>query len=128
MYEIKDSKPFETDEASFDTVLASDISFSGTIRFKKPFMIKGRVSGRIEAASDLLVDSDAQVNADIDTERVVVRGKVVGNVSGKKLVYLASTSSVTGDIASSKVVIEAGAFFTGHGSMSPRDQQKEEGV
>ena len=126
MYEIKDSKPFETDEASFDTVLASDISFSGTIRFKKPFMIKGKVSGKIEAESDLLVDSDAEVNADIATDRVVVRGNVVGNVSGKKLVYLASTGSVTGDIASSKVVIEAGAFFSGHCSMIPRSTQKEE--
>lgn len=126
MYEIKDSKPFETDEASFDTVLASDISFSGTIRFKKPFMIKGKVSGKIESASDLLVDSQAEVNADISTDRVVVRGKVVGNVSGKNLVYLASTSSVTGDIASSKVVIEAGAFFSGHCSMKTHPTQKEE--
>lgn len=128
MYEIKDSKPFETDEASFDTVLASDISFSGTIRFKKPFMIKGKVSGKIEAESDLLVDSDAEVNADITTDRVVVRGNVVGNVSGKKLVYLASTGSVTGDIISSKVVIEAGAFFSGHCSMMHHSTQKEETI
>ena len=125
MYEIKDSKPFETDEASFDTVLASDISFSGTIRFTKPFMIKGSVSGKIEASNDLLIDSDAQVNADIETDRVVVRGKVVGNVNGKKLVYLASTGSVTGDIASSKVVIEAGAFFSGHCSMEDSLTQNE---
>ena len=118
MYEIKDSKPFDTDEEDFDTVMASDISFTGNIRFSKPFMIKGKMNGTIEASSDLLIDTNAEVNADISTERVLVRGKVVGNIKGKRLVYVASTGSVIGDISSAQVVLEPGSVFSGKCSMS----------
>ena len=114
MYEIKDSKPFDTDEEDFDTVMASDISFTGNIRFSKPFMM----NGTIEASSDLLIDTNAEVNADFSTERVLVRGKVVGNINGKKLVYVASTGSVIGDISSAQVVLEPGSVFSGKCSMS----------
>ncbi len=117
MYDLKDSKPFLTDEEDYDTVMASDISFTGNIRFAKPFMIKGNVTGSIEATSDLLVDSDAVVNADIVTDRVLVRGKVNGNIKGRGLVYVTSSGSVNGDISSAQVVIEPGAVFSGKCSM-----------
>lgn len=106
MYDIKDSKGFDTDEEDFDTVMASDISFTGNIRFTKPFMIKGKMNGIIEATSDLLIDTDAVVNADISTDRVLVRGKVTGNINGRKLVYVTSTGTVKGDITSTQVVLE----------------------
>jgi len=118
MFDVRDSQQFDTDEEDFDTVMASDISFSGTIRFTKPFMIKGRMNGNIEATSDLLIDTDAEVNADIIADRVLVRGKVKGNVIGKKLVYVTSSGSVNGDITSGQVVLEPGSSFTGKCSMT----------
>ena len=118
MYDLKDSKPFETEEDDFDTKMASDISFSGNIRFAKPFMIKGKMSGNIEATSDLLVDLDADVNADIIADRILVRGKVRGNIKGYRLVYVASSGTVIGDIISSQVVLEPGSTFTGKCSMT----------
>lgn len=118
MYDIKDSKSFDTEEEDFDTVMASDISFTGNIRFSKPFMIKGKMSGLIEATSDLLIDTEAIVNADITTDRVLIRGKVTGNVNGRKLVYVSSTGTVKGDITSEQVVLEPGSVFSGKCLMS----------
>lgn len=118
MYDIKDSKGFDTEEEDFDTVMGSDISFTGNIRFAKPFMIKGKMNGVIEATSDLLIDTGAVVNADISTERVLIRGKVTGNVNGRKLVYVTSTGTVKGDITSSQVVLEPGSSFSGKCTMS----------
>lgn len=118
MFDVRDSQQFDTDEEDFDTVMASDISFSGTIRFTKPFMIKGKMNGNIEATSDLLIDTDAEVNADIVADRVLVRGKVQGNIIGKKLVYVTSSGSVNGDITSGQVVLEPGSSFTGKCSMT----------
>ncbi|MCI5524256.1 MAG: polymer-forming cytoskeletal protein [Treponema sp.] len=118
MFDSKDSINFETEEEDFDTVMASDITFSGTIKFCKPFMIKGKMNGNIEATSDLLIDTDAEVNADIVADRVLVRGKTKGNIIGKKLVYVTSTGSVTGDIVSSQVVLEPGSSFSGKCSMT----------
>ena len=57
MLEGKDSQSLELEEEDFDTILANDITFSGTIRFSKPFMIKGTVTGLIEATSDLVIDT-----------------------------------------------------------------------
>ncbi len=118
MFDIKDSTPFETEEEDFDTVMAEDISFTGTIRFSKPFMIKGKMNGNIEATSDLLIDSKAEVNADIVADRVLVRGKVNGNIVGKDLVYVCTNGSVFGDITSAQVVLEPGSNFSGKCSMS----------
>lgn len=118
MYDLKDFKGFDTDEEDFDTVMASDITFTGNIRFTKPFMIKGNMNGTIEASSDLLIDTDAVINADITTERILIRGKVTGNINCRKLVYVTSTGSVKGDITSSQVVLEPGSVFSGKCTMS----------
>lgn len=121
MFELKDNMPFETEEEDFDTVMASDIAFSGNIKFSKPFMIKGRMSGNIEATSDLLVDTDAEVTADIVADRILVRGKIKGNVKAFKLVYVASTGTVVGDITSEQVVLEPGSSFSGKCTMTTGD-------
>ena len=118
MFDIKGSVEFETEEEDFDTVMADDISFTGTIRFSKPFMIKGKMSGNIDATSDLLIDTNAEVNADIVADRVLVRGKVNGNIVGKNLVYVSSKGSVFGDITSAQVVLEPGSTFSGKCSMT----------
>ena len=49
MFETKDADFFELDEEDFDTILSDDISFRGTIKFTKPFMIRGCVTGTIDA-------------------------------------------------------------------------------
>ena len=113
MLKGKDSELLELEEEDFDTILASDISFAGTIRFSKPFMIRGTVTGLIEATSDLVIDTDAATFADIHAERVLVRGKVEGNIKAKRLVFVASTGLVTGDIFAEQVVLEPGSTFTG---------------
>lgn len=113
MFDVKDTDFFELEEDDFDTVLASDITFNGKIRFAKPFMIKGHVSGTIEATNDLVVDTDAEVKADIDAERVLVRGYVEGDIIGKKLVFVTASGTVIGDIESPQVVLEPGSVFSG---------------
>ena len=117
MAEAKEIEQFDTDEDDFDTVMAEDLNFSGSIVFEKPFMIKGCVDGSIESKSDLLVDSNAVVRASISTDRVYIRGKVEGNINAARLIYVTSTGSVTGDITSAQVVLEPGSVFSGKCTM-----------
>ena len=117
MYDNKGCDLLDYDESDFNTVMASDISFSGRIRFTKPFMIKGNVSGQIIADSDLVIATDAVVNADISADRILVRGKVEGNVVGKTMVFVTSNGSVTGEITSKQVVLEPGSSFSGRCTM-----------
>ncbi len=124
MFQVKDADFFEVEDEDFDTVLANDISFSGTIRFAKPFMIKGNVSGSIEATSDLVIDEGARVAANIAAKRVLVRGTVIGNINSQGLVFVAATGAVEGDIVSTKVVLEPGSLFTGRCTMVTETENK----
>ncbi|MDR3139610.1 MAG: polymer-forming cytoskeletal protein, partial [Treponema sp.] len=54
------------EDKDFDTVLSSDIDFSGIINSEKPFLIRGKLSGEVIARGLLVVDEDAVVEADIN--------------------------------------------------------------
>ncbi|MBQ9630025.1 MAG: polymer-forming cytoskeletal protein [Treponema sp.] len=117
MFDVKDTDMFDLEEEVFDTIIDRDIFFSGNISFAKPFMIRGKVNGKIDAVSDLVIEKDAKVEADINVNRVLVRGYVKGNIHAKELVFISSTGSVDGDITSLQVVLEPGSTFTGKCTM-----------
>lgn len=113
MFDIKETDLFELEDEDFDTIMESDIVFSGSIRFAKPFMIRGKVNGSITATSDLVVDTNAVVQADISADRILIKGAVKGNISGKKMVYITASGSVEGDITAEQIVLEPGSVFSG---------------
>lgn len=113
MVDIKDNDLLDLDEEDYDTVLAPDIDFTGTIEFSEPFMIKGRVSGKIDATSDLLIDTGAIVKADIHATRVIIKGVVEGNIHATAMVHVFSSGKLIGDVTAPEVVLESGCFFSG---------------
>lgn len=117
MFEAKNTDIQDLEEDDFDTILADDITFRGSIRFAKPFMIRGKVSGTISATSDLVVDAGAFVNADISASRVLVKGVVEGRISAQKVIRVTSTGSVTGDVDAEQVVLDPGSRYTGRCTM-----------
>lgn len=117
MFDVKDTDFFDLEDEAFDTIVEKDISFSGNIKIKKTFMIRGNVTGSIQSTSDLVIDSNAVVNADITARRVLIRGKVKGNIVGDKLIFVTASGSLDGDITTAKVVLEPGCVFTGKCTM-----------
>lgn len=118
MVDNKDNDLLDLDEEDYDTVLAPDIEFTGTIEFTEPFMIKGKVSGQIMATSDLLIDEGALVKADIQANRVVIKGSVKGNVTATQIVHVFSSGRLNGDVSAPEVVLDSGCFFSGICTMS----------
>jgi len=106
------------EDDDFDTVLSQDIGFSGTLSFEKPFLIRGTVSGDIDARGLLVVDEEAVVNAGIRTSRVVIRGFVKGNVVASEKVEITGSGRLEGDISAPEVSMEAGCVFNGCCSMT----------
>ena len=119
----KEIEKFNTDEEDFDTVMARDIIFDGNIYLEKSLMIKGKVHGTIESTSDLLIDTDAEIIADIKAQKVYVRGKIQGNVEAPQLLHVAATGSIEGDISAGQVVMEPGALFSGKCTMIGGEQK-----
>ena len=96
------------DDEDFDTILSTDIDFSGTINFEKPFLILGNVSWEIDAKGLLVVDEAAVVDANINAARVIIRGSVKGNVTAAEKVEISITGKLTGDVTAPEVFMETG--------------------
>jgi cytoskeletal protein CcmA (bactofilin family) len=101
------------DEEQLDTILALDVEFAGEMRFTKPLMIKGRVSGLVRSESDLYIDEKAVVEADIVANLVSVKGSVKGNISAREKVELFACASVEGDVTAPQITMETGCRFNG---------------
>lgn len=123
MFDVKDTDFFDLEDESFDTIMEDDISFRGKMIIKKPFMIRGKVSGTIVSESDLVIDSMAVVESEISARRVLVRGVVRGNVIGRELIFVTASGSVDGDITTAKVVLEPGCSFSGKCTMVREDNE-----
>jgi cytoskeletal protein CcmA (bactofilin family) len=104
----------------FDTVLSPDIEFSGTLRFDKPFLIQGKVSGEISATSLLMIAEEAVVDANIKASKVIILGTVKGNVSATDKVEVAITGRLTGNVTAPEVTMETGCYFSGRCIMTDR--------
>ena len=105
------------DDEDFDTVLSQDIDFSGDLSFEEPFLIRGNVSGNIDASGLLVIDENAVVNAGIKTSKVVIRGFVKGDVVASEKVEITGTGTLEGDVTAPEISMEGGCVFNGRCSM-----------
>jgi cytoskeletal protein CcmA (bactofilin family) len=107
------------EDEDFDTILSGDIDFSGILKFDKPFLIRGKVSGTIDAGGLLVIDESAQVEANINASRVIIRGTVKGDISVTEKVEIAAAGKLTGNITAPKgrFFMETGCTFNGNCTM-----------
>jgi cytoskeletal protein CcmA (bactofilin family) len=109
------------EDEDFDTILSAGIDFSGVLNFEKSFLIRGRLSGRIDARGLLMVDEGAVVEANINASRVVIRGQVKGNVTATEKVEVAVTGKLVGNVTAPEILMETGCMFNGLCTMTGKD-------
>ena len=109
------------EDDDFDTILSADIDFSGTLNFEKPFLIRGKVSGEIQAKGLLVIDEGSVVNADINTSRVVIRGFVKGDITATEKVDITATGKLEGNVTAPEIFMETGCVFNGRCTMTERN-------
>jgi cytoskeletal protein CcmA (bactofilin family) len=108
------------EDEDFDTILSSDIEFSGILNFEKPFLIRGKVAGEIDARGLLVVDEEAVVEANVNASRVIIRGSVKGNVTAGEKVEITVTGKLVGNVTAPEVFMETGCVFNGRCTMTER--------
>jgi cytoskeletal protein CcmA (bactofilin family) len=113
------------EDEDFDTILSSDIDFSGTLQFEKPFLIRGKVFGTIDAKGLLVVDESAVVEASINASKVIIRGNVTGDVTAAEKVEITGTGKLTGNVTAPEINMETGCIFNGRCTMSNRNLPSE---
>ncbi len=110
---MSDYQFYSVDENEIDTILAEDFDFSGTLNFDKSLMIKGRLTGDVNASGDLYIDEDAVVEARVKANIVSLKGTVKGDILADTRVELFASASVDGDITAPDIVMESGCRFNG---------------
>lgn len=110
---MADIKEIVEDENKIDTVIADDISFKGSLRFKNSLKIKGLFEGSIETDGTLIVGREATVSADINASEVSVSGTVNGKIKAKQKIELFKRSRISADIVTPDLHIEPGSVFNG---------------
>jgi cytoskeletal protein CcmA (bactofilin family) len=111
------------EDEEFDTILSSDIDFSGVLNFEKSFLIRGKVSGEISAWGFLVIDEEAVVEANIRASRVLIRGFVKGNVTATDKVEVTITGKLIGNVAAPEIFMETGCVFNGQCTMTERSSR-----
>lgn len=106
------------DEFQLNGLLDRGCSFEGKLMFDGTVQINGDFKGEILSDGTLVVGTEAQLNAKIQVDTLVVDGTVTGNIEAKKKIELHRGSRLIANIITPSLVIEEGAIFQGQCQMS----------
>lgn len=107
-------------KADSKRVLEITAEMQGTLEFKDPVDLKinGAFNGTLDTKGSLEIGENAQVEATIRGEDVVISGHVRGQVTATNSLKLTATCVLQGDISAKALEIDFGAFFEGQASMN----------
>ena len=106
--------------------LGKQTSLSGLLKFQETLRVQGIFKGTIEASGALIVDKDAEVDADrITVSSLTVYGTVIGTVHAIDKVDMMSGAKVKGDVTAARLRIADGVLFEGQCSMTNVDKEVE---
>lgn len=94
-------------------------SMQGNVVFKETVDVhmNAHFKGSLEFCGTLTVGEDAEFEANIRGDSMVVSGKIRGDIVAHKLLVLMPTAVVHGNIVTPKLNIVEGAFFQGNCQM-----------
>ena len=95
------------------TILGRDDTLSGRMQLKGGGQILGNFSGQVECDGDLLIGSEAHVEADIRSVRVTIAGFVRGNIIAASRLKITSTGRLEGDAKVGALVVQEGGVHHG---------------
>ena len=116
------------EESDADTLLSDDMSFEGSMKVSRPAMIKGQMTGKIESDSNVFIEKEADVKADVKANELSVKGNLSGSVQAS-VIEMGSSAVFSGDITAQSLAMESGCTFSGSsqiGSASKAEPASEE--
>jgi cytoskeletal protein CcmA (bactofilin family) len=92
-------------------------NFKGELVFADTLRIDGKFEGSIRDGKLLVIGESADVNADVDVERISVRGRLRGNVKARERVELHESARCECNLDTRILVVVEGATFEGRCAM-----------
>ncbi len=102
-------------ESEEDKVVEISAQMQGSLAFKDPVNLKinGNFQGSLELRGTLTIGTNAQVDANITGDNVVIAGRINGDIIANKMLVLLPTAVLKGNISTPKLNIVEGAIFQG---------------
>ena len=113
------------EESDADTLLSEDMSFQGTMSLSRPAMIKGQMTGKIESDSNVFIEKEADVKADIKADELSVKGNLAGSVQAS-VIELGSSAVFSGEIKAQSLAMESGCIFSGSSQIGSASKAEPE--
>lgn len=111
----KQKKPMEEVTS---TLIGPGTEFKGTLKDRGSIRVDGKFEGEIQTEGNVIIGEDADVQANIKANGVVIAGKVVGDIDCEGKVEIFSEGSLEGKVKALNLVIAEGAFFNGECRMN----------
>lgn len=99
------------------TVLGGETRFAGRLRFQESLKIDGHFEGSIESEGFLMVETGAEVIADVSVGTLVVGGIVQGDVTAAERLELLPGGQVIGNVRCPSLVMADGTGIRGRCEM-----------
>lgn len=96
------------------TLLGATIDIKAELTGNEDLVIEGKFHGKIDIKNnDLTIESNADVDAEIQAKNITIRGRIKGNINASGKVYIEKEGKMVGDIAAARISIMEGAQFKG---------------
>lgn len=100
------------------SVVAAGTTWKGEFEAQGSLHVYGTVNGSLKATDDVWIADGAEVDAQIEADRVVVGGVVTGNVSARSRFEALPRCEVQADVNAPTFVVHEGATLNGNLSMN----------
>ena len=107
----------------FTALLGAGTEYQGQLNFKGTVRIDGRFHGDISSEGKLILGKEAQVDASVSVNELVVHGVLRGVVRVAKRVTLHQTAQVFAAMHTPSMIMEQGAVLQGELQMRPDEKQ-----
>lgn len=113
-YEPEEPQP---PEPHTNTVIAKDLTVTGTLQGDGVVQIEGTVEGEVSLRGYVIVAATGTVKGPIEADVIRIAGSVEGNLTAHDHLRLEKTGSVVGDVTTVSFIIEEGGWLNGRTTM-----------
>src|SRR5437773_10639353 len=93
--------------------LGPDAEVTGKLSFATPTRIEGKLKGELRASDLLIIGAQAEVQANVHAEKLIVLGEVRGQVEGASRVEICAGGRLFGDTETKCLAAQEDGSFEG---------------
>lgn len=96
-----------------NTIIGDGVRVEGKCVGTGHVTVRGEVVGTLTTSDDMVIESSAKVEADVEANNLVVSGEIKGNVRCHGQLQLLASGKIFGDVTTNILSVETGAVIKG---------------